>query len=261
MADLRELLEQAAGEPPTTLPLTDIRRRGTTLARRRQVVVGIVVAVAALLVGAVITRYDPPTDTPSTPQPSPTPVATPGPLPPGTYTDRALSPAITFTVPEGPAWRASLTTPTSLILSSDTPGASISVQQWTRVYPPITASGPAPATSPRPSDVIDWLAHHPALQITGGPRATHLGGQPAHRITFTLSPHRRLPTGPALGCTAAADCLLLADTPDIPVVGYPAYATTVIAPDTAANGLVVTVATPTGHLTATDAIVDTLAVG
>src|SRR4051812_18991135 len=118
MADLRELLQQAAGEPPATLPLADIRRRGNTLNRRRRLVTNVAIALAATLIGAAIASYHPGTNTPSTPQPTPTPVVTPGPIPAGIYTDPALSPRITFTVPDGPPWRTSLTTSTSLILAN-----------------------------------------------------------------------------------------------------------------------------------------------
>jgi hypothetical protein len=257
MSDLRELLRQAAGDPPATLPMGAIRRRGAVLARRRRVTAAVATLAALLIVAAAAaTTYR---SLPSTPpaRPAPTPVITAGALPPGTYTDRALNPPVTFTVDEETPWRVALATPTGLTLASGSLAAGVSVQHWTSVYPPVTGSGPAPAASPPPPDVITWLARHPALRITSRPAATLLGGQPAHRLTVTVNPNRPLATGPTLGCKAARDCLLLADTPDLPLVAYPDAAMTVIAPDSNPTKLTVTITAPANNLAKAAQIVDT----
>lgn len=246
MTDLRSLLEQAAGEPPLALPMANIRRRGKTLTRRRRLIPGTVIAAVIVLAGAGIATHPPARITPS--KPPPATVVTTGPLEAGTYTDPALTPGVTFVIPDSAlTWRATVATSTSLVLVSDTLDATISLQRWTDVYQPIGGTARTPAKTRRPADLITWLALDPALR-SGKPEATLLGNQPAHTITFTLDPHRRLPTGPARGCTAAADCLALAETPDNPVVIYPRTTTTVITPDHDPAGLVLTIAVNTVRL-------------
>lgn len=260
MSDLRELLRQAAGDGPATAPMGVIRRRGAVLVRRRRVLAGVVTLVVVLIVAAAVISYQPPASTPAT-RPSPTPVVTAGALPAGTYTDGVLTNAVTFTLPGETQWRVTLATRTGLTLASDSLAASVSVQHWTSVYPPVASSGPAPAASPPPFDLITWLAGHPALRITGRPAATLLGSQPAHRLTVAINPNRHLATGPSLGCEGARYCLLLADTPDIPLVIYPDASLTVIAPDSNPTRLVVTITAPAKNLAKASQIVDTFTFG
>src|SRR5689334_7264936 len=240
MSELRELLEHAAGHPPTKVPLDDIRRRGRTLARRRRTLAGVVITVLALIIGAALGTHHPATNTPLTPAPRPSPVVTPGSLQPGTYVARTLSPNVTFTVPETYGWRVTLATTNSLVLFNDSLSVSMSMQHWTAVYPPTGAAGAtAPPAIPRPANLIAWLASRPDLKTTGKTTSTLLGGRPAHRITFTLDPHRPHSNAPAVGCTVQTECLLLAETPDNPVVAYASATTTVIAEDNP-TGLVLT---------------------
>jgi hypothetical protein len=252
MADLRELLRQAAGDPPAAVPLTDIRRRGSALARRRRAITVVIVALLAIALGVALNGYHATSSTPLTPPPPPSPVVTPGTLGPGTYTARTLSPNVTFTVPDGPPWRVSLATAASLALTNDSRQITMMLEHWTGVYPAGSHTG-APAR--RPPDVIAWLTAHPGLKIAGQAAAVRLGNRPAHQITFNLDEHRQLPTEPAVGCTAGEDCVVLANTPDNPVVVYSWNTTTIIADDDP-NGLVLTIARRTDHLADTTPLVD-----
>jgi hypothetical protein len=260
MADLRELLQQAAGDPAPPPPLADIRLRGKTLARRRRLVTLLAVTVALVALAAlsvVVATFAPAPRTPATP-PSPAPVVSPGALTATTYTDPSLRPGVTFTVPDGPVWRATLVTADSLILANDALQTTISLQRWTSIYQPQTNGTTTPTTAARPTDLISWLSRHPALRPHGGPQATLLGRRPAHRLTVTVNPRRTLPTGPVIGCTAAPDCVLLADTPDNPVVIYPNTTTIIYALDHDQDSLILIIAAATGKLTPTIPIADSL---
>jgi hypothetical protein len=252
MADLRELLQKAAGDRPTAVPLTDIRRRGSALVWRRRTIAGVIVALMAIALGVALNTYHPTSSTPLTPPPPPSPVVTPGTLRPGTYVARTLSPNVTFTVPEGPPWRVSLATAGSLALTNDSRQITMLLEHWARVYPPGAGTG---TPSPRPPDVISWLTAHPGLKIAGHAAAVRFGNRPAHRVTFTVNAHRQLPTGPAVGCTAGKDCVVLADTSDNPVVVYSWNTTTIIAADDDPTGLVLTIARRTDQTTDTTPLV------
>lgn len=248
MTDLRDLLDQAAGEPPAALPLADIRRRGHSLTRRRHVITGAgLVAAAAVVAAAVV--IGPQRTAPPPSQHPPVHTVTPTVLKPGTYTDPSLTPHLTFTVPDGLPWRATLVTPSSLILTNDSVQASVSLQHWSDVYQPVSSAAGTLTTAPRPANLIQWLARHPALNVASSPEPAFLGNRPAQRITVSVKWDRRLPTGPAVGCSAAADCLILADTPDNPVV-IPQDDTAVVVADDDSSGLVLTAVVPTDNIDA-----------
>jgi hypothetical protein len=140
-------------------------------------------------------------------------------------------------------------------------GSSGSLQHWTNVYQPITTNVASPSATARPTDLVHWLAHHPALNVATGPVTAFIGDRPAQRITFTLDPRRVLATGPPLGCSVAAECLILADTPDIPVVINSDVTATVIAADHDPTGLVLTVVAPSENFNSTiDTLIDSLTV-
>jgi hypothetical protein len=245
MTDVRELLDRAAGEPPFSLPFATIKSRGHALSRRRRALSGaalaLIVAVLALTAATLASR------TPVPPAQRAPRVAhvTPGLLPPGRYVDPVLIPGLTFTIPDGAPWRAVLVTGSSLVLTrADATATTISLQHWSDVYEPVTEKISTPVTVPRPLHLVPWLSGHPSLTTITAAGPTELAGRLAERITVTLAPSRPLPQGPALGCSDAADCLILADTPDNPIVVAAGQATTVIAPDRDPSELVVTVTTP-----------------
>jgi hypothetical protein len=250
MSDLRDLLNRAAGEPPANLPLAAIKHRGNALNRRRQAVTGallaiiiVVVALTATLVGA---RKPVP---PAEPAPRSARTVAPGLLPPGGYVDPVLTPRVSFTIPQGTHWRAVLVTASSLVLAGADSPVTISLQHWSDVYQPVTGTITTPTRLPRPVRLVPWLAAHPSLKPVKAVSKTHLAGQPAERITFTVDRDRRLPQGPALGCSTAADCLVLADTPDNPVVVSTSDVATVIAADRDSSEFVATVMTPLDQAT------------
>jgi hypothetical protein len=249
MTDLRDLLDEAAGARPSGLPMSQIRRRADAQTRRRRALAGAALAVIAGMIALAATTLPPRTTPapPTNPPPRSVRIATPGPLAPGRYVDPVLNPPISFTLPAGTPWRAALVTASSLILASadSAPTVTISLQHWSNVYQPATQPGKPPATAPRPVALVHWLATHPSLQVAVPTQATHLAGQPAERITFTLAPHRRLPAGPALGCFDPSSCLVLADTPDNPVVVSTTDTTTIIAADHDPAELVLVITAPT----------------
>jgi hypothetical protein len=235
-----------------------IRRRGTVIRGRRRIVAAALATIVVLLAAAGAgTRLRPvPHPSPAVPAP-PMPRVTLGTLKPGSYHDALLRPPVTFTLPPGTTWRAGMITTDTLALADDPDGVTFAIQRWTTVHDPITTgasatrstkspqAGSDSGVSARPDDIIAWLAAHPALHITDPARPSSLAGKPAHRISFTLRPGRVLPRGPASGCPRAQDCLVLADSPDNPVVIYSDDTITVIAADHEPTGPVITVQTPT----------------
>jgi hypothetical protein len=255
MADLRELLRQAAGDPPTTLPLTDIRNRGRAIARRRQTVIALMLGVLLAGAGVAVASSRPATPPEGGTQ-SRTQLQSPGILRPGTYHDGLIAPGLDFTVPAGAVWRANLVTPDSLVLNNDALQIVVALHRWTQVYLPQSGSTP-PVASAKPPDLISWLANHPALHPIAAPTATVLGGRPAHRLSLTVNSGRPIPTGPVVGCAQLADCVLLAATPDNPIVVYADRVTTIIVADDV-DGLVLAVEVPVGTSVPSLPLLDTL---
>jgi hypothetical protein len=110
--------------------------------------------------------------------------------------------------------------------------------------PPSTAVDTQPVTAPVPADVIGWLTRHPELRAGAPPESTSLAGHPARRLTFTINPDRRVTSGPAVGCTVPADCVVLAETPDNTVIVPRGGTVSVTATDDTASGLILTVMIP-----------------
>jgi hypothetical protein len=177
------------------------------------------------------------------------PLIRPGALPAGEYNDPVLDPPIAFSIATGGVltWRAALVTRSSLVLANDADGIEISLQHWTGIYPPASpTTGSQPQVVPVPADLVGWLTRHPALHLKGAPKTAGLAGHAARRLVFTVKPDRPVNGGPALGCTAQRDCVLLADTSDNPVA-IPHDDTTEITAETGGSrsGLVLTVSIPT----------------
>lgn len=95
-----------------------------------------------------------------------------------------------------------------------------------------------------PDDPMAWLSDHALLFTEDSPRAIRVGGRPAHQITVSVDPRRVLPSGSVIGCSAPADCVPVAATPDNPVVVRPGELLTVIVFDGDPDGLIVTVVQP-----------------
>jgi hypothetical protein len=256
MPDLRDMLQQAAGAPPDNVPLDDIRSRGRSLVHRRRVV-AMVVVVVALLAGVAVAIRPPGSATPATD--TPRPLTSVGEVTPGTYRANLRDLSVTLEVPSDAQWWTNLLTSHGLVLARATPEAVVSIEPWKRAYEP-QGSGPM-SVAPVPDDLMAWLSDHPLLFTEDSPRAVRVGDRPAHRITVSVDPRRVLPSGPLVGCSSAADCVPVAETPDNPVVVRPGELLTVIVFDGDPDGLIVTVVQPLTSLLDDLPLVDSLTFG
>jgi hypothetical protein len=143
-------------------------------------------------------------------------------------------------------WRAVLTTADTLVLSNDELHAWIGLQHWTGVHPPASADAGSRASLPVPADLIGWLARDPDLRSAGPAEPVSLGGKAAHRVRLKPDPGRPHTNGPARGCSDAADCLVLADTPD-GLLTIPQDSTADIWIPDHSPRLILTVILPTAH--------------
>jgi hypothetical protein len=244
MTDLRQLLELGAGEPPAALGLDAVQQRGRALVRRRRTLVTAVIAAAVAVSTAAVPGLMPDQPRPARPG---LPRVVPGVLVPGGYADPTLDPKITFMIPESTAaWRVALATAASLVVTNDELGIRISVQHWSAVYPAPSAALPRPGPAAVPADLPGWLAGHPAVRVSRPVQRVLFLGRAAQRVTFDVRPDRRLPTGGAVGCSAPAECLTLAETSDNPVVVRADQSAQVTVVDGQPSGLVVTVLVPAG---------------
>lgn len=239
MTELHELLDRAAGELPTAVPVPAIRRRGQALARRRRLTTGACLLVIAGVLGLAFphltsrTNSQPATQVRMLTQ-------TPGVLAPGVYRDSLLNPDLDFTVPVGYDRRTTLVNASSLVIKDDLHNVTVSVLHWRHLY---SADTRALQAVPPPAGLLAWLTHHRGLKVAESQETT-FAGKPAHSLRLTARPGQPPQSGPALGCTAG-DCIPIAETDDNPIVLYYDASLTVIIPDTMGRGLIVTALQPT----------------
>lgn len=221
MADLRELLERAAGPVPPAAPVALIQGLARKRRRRRRLAVGLV-AVAAIVAAVVAPRL-------AAHPPGPAnslriPQVTVGKLSPGRYTGEVAGTPVTFAVPGKEGWLAPLVSPDSLQLTLLEPALTIEVTTWTSVHTFDEEGVARRETQPVPDDLVQWLQRHPGLVTVGPVVPTRLAGRPAHLVEVVISgeyePGYQWPEGAAEGCGDPSTCITLGTTADHDIVVY-----------------------------------------
>ena len=220
MADLHELLDQAAGPQPLPLSVALIRNQAQNRRRRRRrLAAGLAAAtviVTAVLVPRVAARPPDPADSHRIPQ------VKVGPLPSGRYLGRVADTSITFTIPPGEPWTASRVTDDDLLLTEPGVTFAVEVTRWTSVHTYDSHGVALRRTQPVPADLVQWLQGRPGLITVGPVTPTRLAGQPAHLLEIVVSgdyePKTRPPQGAPDSCGNPANCITLGTTPQGPVV-------------------------------------------
>jgi len=104
------------------------------------------------------------------------------PLPAGTYTSGAFSPAVTFTVPDG--WEAASDTPSYLQLrpfGSDVLGIHLFRNPVAASQDPACPSQPEPGVGSTSSELVSWIRGRPGL-VVSNPAMVTVGGLPGVSI-------------------------------------------------------------------------------
>jgi hypothetical protein len=179
MADLRQLLDQAAGSEPPPLPMSLLRSRADRRWRRRgRVAAGLVAAavvVTAFLAPRMFDRDPDPADSGRIPQ------VTVGSLPSGRYGGRVADTSFVFTIPAGGPWTATRVTADDLRLTEPGLDFRVELTEWTAVRAYDAPVAP-PRERPVPADLVQWLQGHPDLSVVGPVTRTQLVGRPAHML-------------------------------------------------------------------------------
>ena len=247
MADLRDLLDRAAGPEPLPLPVAHVRRQAEKRRRhRRRLTTGlaaVAVIVAAVLAPRMAARPPGPADSHRIPQ------VTVGPLSSGRYLGRVGGTPVTFTIPRGARWTASRVTADDLLLTEPNATFAVEVTLWTSVHTYDSHGAALGRTQPVPPDLVTWLQERPGLDIVGPVTPTRLAGQPAHLLEIVVSgdyqPRARAPQGAPESCGNPANCITLGTAPQGPVVLYvPSFMLLVVADAAAEHRLVAMASIP-----------------
>jgi hypothetical protein len=224
MADLQELLDQAAGPEPPPLSMALLRSQAEKRRRQRRhrrLTAGLAAAaliVAAVVVPRVAARPPDPADSHRIPR------VKVRPLPSGRYLGRVADTPVTFTIPPGELWTASRVTADDLLLTEPDVTFAVEVTRWTSVHTYDSHGVALRRTQPVPADLVQWLQGRPGLITVGPVTPTRLAGQPAHLLEIVVSgdyqPRTRPPQGAPQSCGNPANCITLGTTPQGPVVLY-----------------------------------------
>jgi hypothetical protein len=205
MPELRDLLDDAAGNPRDLPDIAMIMRRARPqLVRRRVGAAAAALAVAAVVVSGVIVLAEP--DTPGVVQPAPPPGdrrARPvrqGQLEPGRYEGTVGGRHFLLTTGND-NWSVLTARPSWLALTYRQ--YILHVQQWADVVPPASTDGTGRA--PVPADLVDWLEAHPRLAVREVGPVT-VGGLAGVALDIRVLRPLALPPGE---CTSKK-CVLLA---------------------------------------------------
>ncbi len=244
MSDLRHLLDLAAGEDPPIVPMSAIRRRAAALTRRRRIAAG-AVAAAVLVLAAIaaprLTAGPPPPAKNIQPR-----QVTVGKLAAGRQTAQVMGQQLNFTVPTQPPWTAAIVTPSRLLLTSPSTRAEVEVLPWTAIHTFTSDGVPRKTTSPPPGDLTAWLTQRPGILTLEAAVTTTLAGQPAHKLRIAVRDDYLPVYDPAhpatLGCSLPADCIMLAETPDHPIILYAGTTMTLVIQDTPSKDRLIAVA-------------------
>lgn len=224
MADLRQLLDQAAGSEPPPLSMSLIRShadRRLHRRRHRRVAAGLAAAAViftSVLVSRVDARHPDPADGHRIPQ------VTVGSLPSGRYGGRVADTSFIFTIPPGEPWTATRVTADDLRLTEPGLDFRVELTEWTAVRAYDTQGASPRQERPVPADLVQWLQGHPGLSIVGPVTRTRLAGRPARMLQVVMLGS----SGPGAGdsqatpesCGTPSGCLTLGRAGHRPVVLY-----------------------------------------
>jgi hypothetical protein len=221
MRDLRELLDNAAGDPPDLLDIEMVRQRARPrIIRRRAASIAALMAVGVAGLAGISIFYDGVDQDrgrvvqPATPSLEPTAqTIRPGQLEPGTY--RGQVGAYSFVLDTYyDEWKVSVDRPEWVAFTYRQ--YVLHLQTWGSVVPPDSTH--AGASQAVPADVAQWLGSHPRL--SAGPAVrTVVGGLAAAQVDTRVVTPLENPPGECSGrqCVVLARVAASAELVDVPM--------------------------------------------